>query len=426
MFFRSFLECVPFRCVLVCGGWRRGFGGILPLTPRRFFASLKFMSSSDLALSELGFEYPENLVATERALFSRIMYFDESLGPVEINRGELLSYLKPGDLWVVNETKVLRRRVFTLEGLEILFIKPLNPDRTQWEVLCPSSRWAEGTFQTCAIVTGDSSGERLMKFEIIKRGRPQTVTTSEPFTEELFDAMAELPLPPYIQKARGQRHTRWADETQYQSVWAKEPGSLAAPTASFHFDKEFEDAVRSKGVDVVPITLHVGLGTFLPVTVEKLSQHVMHPEVVSVPVATIEALAKVRTSGGRVFAVGTTVARALESIGRGFFQEQPDGALKGETTLMITPGHEWRMVDVLLTNFHQPQSTLLALVAAFSSLENVKMAYRWAIDREFRLFSYGDLTIWSKQSLLPEVAVADEALEARDETDWGLRRRNSD
>lgn len=361
------------------------------------------MSSTDLALSQLNFEYPESLVATERALFSRILYFDESLGPIEINRGDLLSYLRPGDLWVVNETKVLRRRVFTIEGLEILFIQSLNADRTKWEVLCPSSRWAEGTQQTASIITGDSSGDRLMRFDIVKRGRPQEITCSEPFTEELFDAMAELPLPPYIQKARGQRHTRWADETQYQSVWAKEPGSLAAPTASFHFDKEFEEAVRAKGVDVVPITLHVGLGTFLPVTVERLSQHVMHPEFVSVPQATIEALAKARANAARVFAIGTTVARSLESIGRGYFKEQPDGSLAGETTLMISPGHEWRMVDVLLTNFHQPQSTLLALVAAFSSLDNVMTAYRWAIDREFRLFSYGDLSIWSKQSLLPEV-----------------------
>jgi S-adenosylmethionine:tRNA ribosyltransferase-isomerase len=389
------------------------------------------MASTDLALSQLNFEYPENLVATERALFSRIMYFDESLGPMEINRGELLSYLRPGDLWVVNETKVLRRRVFTLEGLEILFIKSLNPDRTKWEVLCPSSRWAEGTQQSATIMTGDSSGDRLMKFDIVKRGRPQEIICSEPFTEELFDVMAELPLPPYIQKARGQRHTRWADETQYQSVWAKDPGSLAAPTASFHFDKEFEEAVRTIGVDVVPVTLHVGLGTFLPVTVEHLSQHVMHPEFVIVPRATIEALAKARASGARIFAIGTTVARSLESIGRGYFKEQVNGALEGETTLMIAPGHEWRMVDVLLTNFHQPQSTLLALVAAFSSLENVMTAYRWAIDREFRLFSYGDLNIWSKQSLLPEVK-SDAAAEGLSETDpadlsgAGLRRRGTD
>lgn len=380
------------------------------------------MSSTDLALSQLNFEYPENLVATERALFSRIMYFDESLGPVEINRGELLSCLRPGDLWVVNETKVLRRRVFTLEGLEILFIKSLNPERTKWEVLCPSSRWPEGSSQTSTIVTGDSAGDRLMKFDMVKRGRPQEIICSEPFTEELFDAMAELPLPPYIQKARGQRHTRWADETQYQSVWAKEPGSLAAPTASFHFDKEFEEAVRSKGVDIVPITLHVGLGTFLPVTAEHLSQHVMHPEFVSIPRATIESLAKARASGARIFAIGTTVARSLESIGRGYFKEQHNGALEGETTLMIAPGHEWRMVDVLLTNFHQPQSTLLALVAAFSSLENVMTAYRWAIDREFRLFSYGDLSIWSKQSLLPE-AKNDESVEP---SESGLRRRGTD
>lgn len=389
------------------------------------------MSSPDLALSELDFEYPDSLVATERALFSRIMYFDESLGPVEINREELLALLKPGDVWVVNQTKVLHRRVFTGEGLEILFIKSLNLERTEWEVLCPSSRWAEGTSQSALIVTGDSAGDRLMRFEIIKRGRPQVISTSEPFTEELFESIAELPLPPYIQKARGQRHTRWADETQYQSVWAKEPGSLAAPTASFHFDKEFEEAVRARGVEIAPITLHVGLGTFLPVTAERLSQHVMHGEDVTIPKETIEILAKARANGGRIFAIGTTVARTLESIGRGILKEQQSGALSGETNLMIKPGHEWQWVDVLLTNFHQPKSTLLALVAAFSSLENVKAAYKWAIEREFRLFSYGDLTIWSKQSLLPEVigeGQANELSESQpnEDSSSGLRRRGTD
>jgi S-adenosylmethionine:tRNA ribosyltransferase-isomerase len=370
-----------------------------------------------LHLKELDFAYPEELVATERALFSRILYNDPALGPIEIRRDELLSFVRPGDVWVVNETKVLRRRVFTQEGLEILFIRALNNDRTEWEVLCPSSRWAEGTEQTAAIVTGDSSGDRLMRLSIVQRGRPQIVRTSEPFTDELFDVMGELPLPPYIQKARKQRHTRWADETQYQSIWAKNGGSLAAPTASFHFDQDFEEALRLRGVEIVKLTLHVGLGTFLPVTADNLSEHVMHAEEVSIPQATIEAVAKARAQAGRVFAIGTTVARALESMGRGYFRETPDGGLSGETTLLIQPGHEWRFVDILATNFHQPKSTLLALVASFSSLEAVLSSYQWAIEREFRLFSYGDLTLWSKASLLPDAKVAaDPVIDPDDQT----------
>lgn len=357
---------------------------------------------SGLNLKDLDFSYPEHLVATERALFSRILCNDPNLGPIEINRDELLSYLRAGDVWVVNETKVLRRRVFTQEGLEILFIRPLNSEKTEWEVLCPSSRWTEGTEQTAAIVTGESSGHRLMRLSIVQRGRPQVVRTSEPFTEDLFDAIGELPLPPYIQKARKQRHTRWADETQYQSIWAKHGGSLAAPTASFHFDQDFEEALRVKGVELAKLTLHVGLGTFLPVSVENLADHKMHSEEVAISASTIESIAKAKARGARVIAVGTTVARALESIGLGYFQETAEGGLQGSTSLLIQPGHDWRYVDILATNFHQPKSTLLALVASFSSLENVLASYQWAIEREFRLFSYGDLTIWSKVSLFPE------------------------
>jgi S-adenosylmethionine:tRNA ribosyltransferase-isomerase len=358
------------------------------------------MTLKTLNLTDLDFHYPEHLVATERALFSRILYNDVALGPIEINRDEFLGFLKAGDVWVVNETKVLRRRVFTNEGLEVLFIRPLDANRTEWEVLCPSSRWLEGTRQTILIDSGGLAGKRHISLEILKRGRPQIIFASEPLTENLFDEMGELPLPPYIQKARNQRHVRSSDETQYQSIWAKHGGSLAAPTASFHFDQDFVTALQAKGVEIAKLTLHVGLGTFLPVTVEKVADHKMHSEDVFIPNGTIEAVARAKSNGSRVIAVGTTVARALESMGQGYFQETAEGGLAGPTSLMIQPGHQWNYVDVLATNFHQPKSTLLALVASFSSLETVLAAYRWAISREFRLFSYGDLTVWSKDSLM--------------------------
>ncbi len=304
--------------------------------------------------------------------------------PREISRDELLDLFRPGDLWVVNETRVLKRRIFTNEGLEILFIRPLNAERTEWEVLCPSSRWKQGRLQTTGIV----------KFELIERGRTQKVRASRVLDDLFFETLGELPLPPYIQKARGERHARFEDDAAYQSIWAKNGGSLAAPTASFHFDGKFLKDLAARGVQTVSVTLHVGLGTFLPVTVENLEDHVMHAESVEVPKATYEKIAQTKQAGGRIVAVGTTVTRTLEAMALGHFKEQLDGSLAGETSLLIKPGHEWKIVDVLMTNFHQPKSTLFALVAAFASLATTRAAYEWAIEKRFRLFSYGDLSVW--------------------------------
>lgn len=192
---------------------------------------------------------------------------------------------------------------------------------------------------------------------------------------------------------------RAADSGEYQSIFAKvqaqaDAGSLAAPTASFHFDQEFLSELRAGGVLIAEVTLHVGLGTFLPVTVDDLRDHVMHHEWAEIPVATVAAIRDAKRIGGRVMALGTTVARTLESMHLGMLSETADGGYFGETDLLIQPGHGWGVVDVLMTNFHQPRSTLLALVASFSSLERVKASYAWAIRQEFRLFSYGDFSVW--------------------------------
>ena len=343
-------------------------------------------------LSELDFEYPEELVATERADESRIMLVDGAESPREISPCQLLEIFRPGDLWVVNETRVLKRRVFTAQGLEILFIRSLSADDQEWEVMCPSSRWKSGTIQTVGSV----------EFEIFERGRPQKLRASVPLQPDFFLEFGELALPPYIQKARGERHARTEDDREYQSIWARGPeasfenneGSLAAPTASFHFDADFLTSLEKRGVGVAKVTLHVGLGTFLPVTVEDLGDHVMHAESAEISKATRARIEAVKKSGGRIVAVGTTVTRTLEAMALGHFQERPDGSLRGETSLLIRPGFQWRVVDVLLTNFHQPKSTLLALVAAFSTIEKVHLVYQWAIKNKFRLFSYGDLTAW--------------------------------
>jgi S-adenosylmethionine:tRNA ribosyltransferase-isomerase len=335
-------------------------------------------------LSELEFPYPEELVATERRLPSRILLNDKGESRELSGQSELLEQFRAGDLLVLNETRVLKRRIFAESGLEILFLKELTPKR--WEVLCPSSRWKAGVVQ---ILPG---GVRL---EIVKRARIQTVEADQSLTAEYFEKYGDLPLPPYIQKARGERRNREGDQAEYQTAWAKKDGSLAAPTASLHFRDEDLEKLRERGVQIAKITLHVGLGTFLPITVANLDEHQMHAEQIEIARATWDLVLATRARGHRVWALGTTVVRSLESAAHGLLEENARG-LRGESRLFIRPGFEFRAVDVMLTNFHQPRSTLLALVGAFAGLERVKSAYGWAIERKFRLFSYGDLTVWKR------------------------------
>lgn len=350
-----------------------------------------------LSLDDLDFDYPEHLVATEPVRDSRLMYVPaKATEPQEINKSQLLELFRPGDLWVINNTLVLRRRLVTDQGLEILFLRPRNAEATDWEVLCPASRWKSGHPQSAGGVS----------LSLVERGRPQTLRAAKSLDESFFTAHAELPLPPYIQKARGERRNRQSDAEDYQTAWAKVPGSLAAPTASFHYDAEFMSALKARGVNVAEVTLHVGLGTFLPITAPTLDQHIMHAEFVHVPGATREAIAETRRQNGRVVALGTTVARTLESAAQeGILNPDPRHKgeawpdLHGETRLMLVPGSRWREVDLLITNFHQPKSTLLALVASFAGdLEKVKRAYRWAIGRDYRLFSYGHSSLWERGS----------------------------
>lgn len=337
-------------------------------------------------LKDLDFSYPESLVATERAAESRVMLVRGGV-PTELAGVEaLLPYFEPGDVLVLNNTRVLKRRVFSDSGLEILFLNAKG-DSQCWEVLCPSSRWKEGTEQ---ILPG---GVRL---KIISRGRPQVVEPSELLNDRYFERHGELPLPPYIQKARKERHNRSGDSAQYQTAWAEKDGSLAAPTASLHFSKAHLETLRARGVKIVEITLHVGLGTFLPITASRLEEHVMHAEAADVSAAAWASIQDARKSGRRVWALGTTVTRTLEAAAHGLLPAAADGGFCGETDVFIRPGFEFKAIDVLLTNFHQPQSTLLALVSAFADLETVQRCYAWAIEREFRLFSYGDLSVWMK------------------------------
>lgn len=381
-----------------------------------------------MRIEELDFIYPENLVAIERAEWSRVLLTREPYQFQELGGGlrELAEFFEAGDVLVINDTKVLARRVFSEAGLEILFLNAISEDQKEWSVLCPSSRWKEGTPQ---LLPGG------IELALTARGRPQTLRASRSLTPEYFETHGDLPLPPYIQKARDERKNRALDRMSYQTAWAEKPGSLAAPTASLHFSKDDLKTLEAKGVLVKHVTLHVGLGTFLPVTTDTLESHVMHGEFAEIPQATWEAIIRAKAHGHHIWALGTTVTRTLESAANGLLarvasdvvcehilidserpvdksnqsqnsgelsqavKSKPDAAFFGETKLFIQPGYEFKIVDRLLTNFHQPRSTLLALVAAFAGLDNVKRAYEWAIELGFRLFSYGDLSVWYKAEI---------------------------
>ncbi len=328
-----------------------------------------------MELKDLDFSFPEDLVATQPANRSRVMWVDKA-GPQEISFEDLLGKFSPGDVLVLNDTKVLRRRVFSVEGLEILFIKEIAPNT--WEVLFPSTRMKSETLKL----------PEAVELKLKASGRPQVITVSKSLTAQYFDQHGELPLPPYIQKARDERHQKTEDEVWYQTAWAARPGSLASPTASLHFKNQDLEVLKKKGVKIVYVTLHVGLGTFLPISSAKLADHKMHKEECEVSAEVWETIKAAKSKNANIWALGTTVTRTLESVGD---EKLP---FKASTDLFIRPGFQFKIVNRLLTNFHQPQTTLLALVAAFAGTENWRRAYAWAIDKKFRLFSYGDLTAW--------------------------------
>lgn len=330
-----------------------------------------------MKLSDLSFSYPEELVATQPVKPSRVLWVQGS-EMEEISLNQLLDKIPAGDVLIINDTKVLKRRIF-VGDLEILFLNSENNQGQVWQVLFPAKKFSLG--DVIELPQG-------VKMTLLKKGRPQRVQVEPALTEKYFEKVAELPLPPYIQKARGQRHTVNQDDSWYQTAWAKKVGSFAAPTASLHFSQIDIEKLRQRGVKVREVTLHVGLGTFLPVSAEDLDQHEMHEEFFEIAEETWQEIQDSKAKGKKIWALGTTAARTLESAS--------NQKLKGSTRLLIQPGFQWQVVDCLMTNFHQPESTLLALVAGFSSLARVKAAYQFAMDRKFRLFSYGDLSVWIK------------------------------
>lgn len=330
------------------------------------------------------FHLPEELIAQtplEQRDASRLMVLNKETGSVKHHMfHDLLDYVQEGDCLVLNDTRVLPARLFGIKedtgaNIEVLLLKQTQGDT--WETLVkPAKRVKEGT----VISFGDGRLTAVCK-ETSDQGGRLLEFNYEGIFYEVLEQLGEMPLPPYIKE-------RLDDQERYQTVFAREQGSAAAPTAGLHFTEEMLEQLKEKGVHIAFLTLHVGLGTFRPVSVDDLEEHDMHAEFYQVSEGTAALLNSVREKGGRIISVGTTSTRTLETIAtehNGKFV-----ASSGWTNIFIFPGYEFKAIDGMITNFHLPKSTLIMLVSALAGRENVISAYEQAVAEKYRFFSFGD------------------------------------
>lgn len=334
--------------------------------------------------SDFDYVLPEELIAQtpmEPRDHSRLMVVHRGTGAIEHKHFyDLPQYLRPGDALVINETKVIPARLLGVKEdtgvpVEVLLLRRENA--TDWEALVRPGRrlkpgatcvFGDGLLRCTVLENVAETGGRLVRFQY------------EGVFEELLDRLGEMPLPPYI-------HEKLQDQSRYQTVYAKAEGSAAAPTAGLHFTPALLEQVRAMGVTVVPVLLHVGLGTFRPVKEEDVDKHVMHSEYYQVTREAADTLNRIRQAGGRLICVGTTSVRTIETVADDTGIIHP-GA--GETAIFIKPGVKIKAVDALITNFHLPQSTLLMLVSTFLGREQALAAYELAVKEKYRFFSFGD------------------------------------
>jgi S-adenosylmethionine:tRNA ribosyltransferase-isomerase len=343
-------------------------------------------------LSDFDFDLPPELIAQvalpERSA-SRLLEVNDRTHPatlVDRRFSELPDCIAPGDLLVFNDTKVLKARFLGHKAsggkVEVL-IERLTGERTALAQIRASKSPAQGTQIRLADAFDVTVGERVEPFYTLHF--PDDCLT-------LIEQYGRLPLPPYIE-----HDPDATDETRYQTVYAQNPGAVAAPTAGLHFDEALFARLDAHGVERATLTLHVGAGTFQPVRVENIAEHRMHSEWYQLPPSLVDKIAATRARGGRVIAVGTTSMRALEAAARDADNSgQPLAATSAETDIFITPGYRFRVVDRLVTNFHLPKSTLLMLVSAFAGIDTIRAAYRHAIDERYRFFSYGDAMLLTR------------------------------
>lgn len=343
-----------------------------------------------LTVADFDFDLPPELIAQHPAAERSSSRLLDATGPEAVDRvfRELPLLLSQGDLLVFNNTRVIKARLYGVKAtggnVEALVERVLPGTQEVWMHLRASKspkpgsrvRFADAFDAEVLGRCGPDNGLFHLRFN------------GDPFA--LLQAHGHVPLPPYIEHADSAD-----DERRYQTVFAKEPGAVAAPTAALHFDEALLARLAERGVDTAHVTLHVGAGTFQPVRVDKLDEHKMHSEWFEVPPSTVDAIAACKARGGKVVAVGTTTLRALESAALG-------GTLQAgarETDIFITPGFEFRVVDRLVTNFHLPKSTLMMLVSAFAGYEKVMALYRHAIAQRYRFFSYGDAMLLSRETI---------------------------
>lgn len=336
-----------------------------------------------LTTKDFDYDLPEELIAQtplENRSSSRLMVLDrENHQIIDTHFNNVLDYLKAGDALVVNETRVIPARIFGIKEetgahIEVLLLN--NTQDNQWETLVKPARKAKkGTVinfsdQLSAVVVEElDHGGRIIEFQY------QGVFL------EILEKLGQMPLPPYIKE-------RLEDPDRYQTIYAKENGSAAAPTAGLHFTPELFEEAKQRGIEVIPLVLHVGLGTFRPVSVDNIEDHHMHSEFYSLSQESADRINQIKYKGGKITAVGTTSVRTLETIARD--NEGQIKASSGWTSIFIKPGYQYQVVDHLITNFHLPQSTLVMLVSAFYERDHVLNAYEHAIKEKYRFFSFGD------------------------------------
>lgn len=328
------------------------------------------------------YDLPEELIAQtplEQRDTSRLLVLDKATGAVKHQHFyDVIDYLKPGDCLVMNDSRVLPARLLghrpTGGAVEVLLLRDLGDKK--WECLCKPGRkmqvgheviFGDGEL-TATVVEVQETGNRVVEFHY------------EGIFLEVLERLGKMPLPPYIK-------AELADQERYQTVYSREVGSAAAPTAGLHFTNELLDKIREKGVKTAFVTLHVGLGTFRPVKAEEISEHHMHSELCMISSETAEILNDTKAKGGRIICVGTTSCRTLESL------VNEDGSFESKskwTEIFIYPGYQFRAMEGLITNFHLPESTLVMLVSAFAGRENVLNAYNQAVAERYRFFSFGD------------------------------------
>ncbi|WP_019321196.1 tRNA preQ1(34) S-adenosylmethionine ribosyltransferase-isomerase QueA [Streptococcus mutans] len=334
--------------------------------------------------SDFDFNLPEALIAQtplKKRDSSKLLVVDHQKKTMkDTHFDHIIDELNSGDALVMNDTRVLPARLHgektvTHGHVELLLLKNIQGD--QWEVLAkPAKRLKVGSH----ISFGDGRLKAIIKEELDHGGRIVEFSYEGIFLEVL-ESLGEMPLPPYI-------HEKLEDRDRYQTVYAKENGSAAAPTAGLHFTEELLSKIEAKGVKLVYLTLHVGLGTFRPVSVDNVEEHQMHSEFYSLSPEAAQILKDIKANGGRIVAVGTTSIRTLETIGNKFAgQIEADS---GWTNIFIKPGYQFKIVDAFSTNFHLPKSTLVMLVSAFAGRDFILDAYKHAVDKHYRFFSFGD------------------------------------